>query len=89
MDDDAETRARHRARALTDLVWHVGAFVIVNAFLWLLDLMGPGGINWAFWVTIPWAFGLAFHVLTYLVQGRDLEERKTRQYLDEERRNTP
>jgi hypothetical protein len=37
-------------------------------------------------LTGAWGFALAFHGLAYLVQGRQLEERKTRQYLEEERR---
>ena len=82
----AEVRARKRARALTDLVWHVGAFVITNAFLWMLDLfLGQEGAQWAYWVTAAWGFALAFHVLSYLVSGRQMEERKAQQYLEQER----
>lgn len=78
----AEERARARARYLTGLLWHAGAFLIVNAFLWILDLtLAGGGLDWAFWITGAWGFALAFHVLAYLVQGRQVEERKTRQYL--------
>jgi hypothetical protein len=84
--EPSEARARRRARALTDLVWHLGAFAIVNVFLWMLDLfLGQEGAQWAYWVTAAWGFALAFHVLSYLVNGRQLEERKTQQYLDEER----
>jgi hypothetical protein len=63
-------------------MWHVGTFVITNAFFWLLDLgLGGGGADWAYWITAAWGFALAFHVLAYFVQGRQVEERKTRQYL--------
>ena len=79
---DAAERARARAKALADLYWHVGTFVIINAFLWLIDLtLGDDGITWAPWVTAAWGLGLAFHVLAYLVQGRQLVARKTEQYL--------
>ncbi len=81
-----EERARRRARYLAGLVWHTGAFLIINTFLWLLDLLGPGGINWAFWVTAAWAFALAFHALAYVVDGRQLEERRAQEYLAEHRR---
>lgn len=83
-----EERARARARYLTGLIWHVGAFVIVNAFFWILDIAtGQPGIQWAYWITGFWGFALAFHALAYLVDGRQLEERKTRQYLDDEQRS--
>lgn len=81
---DATERARARAKALADLIWHVGAFVIINAFFWLMDLaLGSDRITWAPWITAAWGFGLAFHVLAYLVQGRQLVARKTEQYLDD------
>ena len=79
----AEDRARHRARYLTGLLWHVGVFVVVNGFFWLLDWMiGQDGFQWAYWITLLWGLALAFHVVAWLVDGRDLEERKTREYLD-------
>ena len=65
-----EEQAR-RATSLTGLMWHVGAFLIVNAFLWVLDaIVGQSGIQWAFWITLFWGLALAFHVLAYLVVGR-------------------
>lgn len=79
-------RAQRRAKYLTGLMWHVGTFVIINAFFWILDAMGPGGINWAFWITGSWGLALAFHALAYYVDGRDLEGRKAAQFEAEERR---
>lgn len=82
----SEDRARHRARYLTGLLWHVGAFVVVNAFFWLLDgMVGEDGFQWAYWITLFWGLALAFHVVAWFVDGRDLEERMTRRYLDENR----
>lgn len=82
----ARERARTRARYLSGLLWHVGVFLIINAFFWFLDLgLGDGGPNWAFWITIVWGMALAFHALGFVIDGRQLEERKTQQYLDEER----
>ena len=79
---DLEERARRRAKHWTDLMWHLGAFVIINGFFWILDLaLGQSGLQWAYWITGAWTFALAFHVLAYLIDGRDLQERKTQQYL--------
>jgi 2TM domain len=80
----AEQLAQQRARYLTGLLWHVGAFVIINAFFWLLDLLtGPEGIQWAYWITAVWGFALLFHVLAWFIDGRQLERRLTRSYLDQ------
>lgn len=80
-----ETRARRRAKYLSGLVWHAGTFVIINAFFWFLDSLGSGGINWSIWITAAWGIALAFHVLAYLVEGRQMEDRKTEQYIEEAR----
>ena len=67
----AATRTRTREEYLTGLQWHVGAFVILNAFFWILDLgLAGGGLDWAFWITGFWGLALAFHALAYLVAGR-------------------
>jgi hypothetical protein len=78
-------RAEHRAQYLTGLLWHVGAFVIINGFFWILDAMGAGGVNWAFWITGFWGFALAFHALAWFIDGRDIEARKAREYEDDYR----
>jgi apolipoprotein N-acyltransferase len=65
-----EEQAR-RAKYLTGLMWHIGAFLIINAFFWILDAMtGQAGIPWAYWITLFWGFALAFHALAYIVVGR-------------------
>ena len=83
-----QERAQKRAKYLSGLIWHAGAFVIINAFFWILDGVGAGGINWSPWITVFWGFALAFHALAYFVDGRQLEERKTQEYLEEERKHT-
>jgi uncharacterized membrane protein YhaH (DUF805 family) len=65
-----EEQAR-RARYLTGLLWHLGTFLIINAFFWVLDLVvGQAGLQWAYWITLFWGLALAFHVLAWLVTGR-------------------
>jgi hypothetical protein len=81
--DSLEARARERAKALTDMLWHVGAFVIINGFMWLTDWFTDGRITWAYWVTVPWLFGLLFHGLTWLIQGRQIEEHFIAKYVAE------
>ena len=78
-----EERAQKRAKYLSGLIWHTGVFVIINAFFWILDIATGGGLGWALWITGFWGLALAFHVLAYLVDGRQLERRKAEQYLDE------
>ncbi|MGI9615012.1 MAG: 2TM domain-containing protein [Acidimicrobiales bacterium] len=81
-----EQLAAERANYLTGLIWHLGTFLIINAFFWVLDLViGQEGIQWAFWITIFWSVGLAFHVLAWFIDGRQVERRRAQRYLEDSR----
>jgi apolipoprotein N-acyltransferase len=82
-----EQRARERAEAYTALMWHIGSFVVLNGFFWILDAVtGPAGFQWAYWITIFWGFGLAFHFVAYAVGESGLEDRKYEKALESEHR---
>ena len=34
-----EERAHKRAKSYTSLLWHIGAFIVINGFFWILDLL--------------------------------------------------
>lgn len=81
-----EGRALRRAKEYSSMLWHIGAFVIINAMLWFLDvIVGGDGLQWAYWVTVFWGIGLAFHVVAYFVDGSGLEEKKYQEFLAQER----
>ena len=85
-----EERAHKRAKSYTSLLWHIGVFIVINGFFWILDLLtGEDGIQWAYWITIFWGVALAFHVVAYLVGDSGVEQRKYRQALAEEKQQQP
>jgi protein-S-isoprenylcysteine O-methyltransferase Ste14 len=72
---------RHRVRqtaigdrALSDLLWHAGIFLVVNAFIWAQDIAMGGGVDYAFWITIPWGIGLTIHAATFFQSRRTLDK---------------
>jgi hypothetical protein len=78
-----EVRAARRAGSLTGVLWHLATFLIINGFLWFIDLQ-QGGLEWAYWVTVTWGIAIAFHVAWYVIT-----ERGTGKYessIDQERR---
>lgn len=79
-----EERARRRVEEYRGLMWHAAAYVVVNAFLWALDLVTGGGLEWAYWTTIPWGLGLLFHTASYMIDSGRLTERKYEKFLAEE-----
>lgn len=52
---------------LRDLQVHTGAFVLVNAFLWVQDFVISGSIDYAYLITIAWGAGLVGHAVAYYV----------------------
>lgn len=85
IDSTPEARARERVKNFTDVMWHVAVYVIVNGLLWTLDLVQGGGLQWAFWPTIFWGIGLAFHIASYFLDESGLQSRRYQRYLEEER----
>lgn len=74
--------ARRRAAYLIGLLWHLGVFMILNGFFLLLDLyVGQDGAQWAYWIAAVWGLALLFHVLAWLIDGRQLERRIADRYL--------
>lgn len=54
----------------SDVLGHAGVFLVVNAFLWIQDIALGDGLNYAYWVTIPWGIGLTAHALAQYVEQR-------------------
>ena len=52
--------------------------------MWWLDIVKGGGVNWAFWLTIMWGMGLAFHVAAYALDENGLLARRYQRFLTEE-----
>lgn len=80
-----EERARKRAEEYVGFMWHLAAFTIINSMMWALDWVTGNGIEWAYWVTGPWAVGLAFHAAAYFIDDSRAEERAYQRFLAEEK----
>ena len=63
-------RVQSADRPRHELIAHATAFAIVNAFLWIQDIAAGGGLEYAYWTTIPWGIGLLAHAYAY-TKGRD------------------
>lgn len=74
-----EERAAKRVKDYTDVMWHVAAYVIINAFMWVVAPQA------AFWITIGWGLGLAFHVAYYFIGDDGPSNRRYQAFLAQER----
>jgi hypothetical protein len=86
MNDPRYTAARKHVREVKGFYTHLAVFVIINAFLFVMDLLtGPGW--WFQWVVWSWGIGLAIHAyITFVAHrlfGSDWEEHKIAELLGE------
>ncbi len=68
--DLRHARSNKRQSELAGLLTHVAIFTAVNALLWIEDIATGGGLDYAYWVTIPWGIGLLAHAVAYTVGAR-------------------
>lgn len=59
-----------RTSAVADFAVHATMFVLVNAFVWLQDIALGEGVNYAWWITIPWGIGLIAHAFSTFTGDR-------------------
>jgi hypothetical protein len=75
-------------QALKGFYIHATVFVLVNSGLFVINLLTPGSW-WFYWPLIFWGIGLGIHALNVFVLGgrlgQDWEERKTQEFMDEDR----
>ena len=75
-------RARRRAQAKIAFYVHAAAFVGVNAFLFVLDLLTSPGDIWFYWALLGWGVGLVAHAFSVYVKDvgdswfRKIEQRE-------------
>jgi hypothetical protein len=89
MDNDAAyQRARQRVAALRGFYIHLTVYLLVNAFLFLINIVTSPGTLWFYWVLFGWGIGLLLHAIGVFGfgnngwLGKDWEERKVREYMD-------
>ncbi|MCD4690500.1 2TM domain-containing protein [bacterium] len=81
-------RARKRVEELKEFYTHLLTYVIVNAFLIVLNLMTSPGYYWVKWPLLGWGLGLAIHAGTVFIPGacwgRAWEERKIKELVEKD-----
>lgn len=80
-----ERAARCQVRRIRGFYSHLAAFVLVNAGLATINLLGSPGHLWFQWPLLGWGIGLLMHAFdTFGRQrflGREWEERKVRELM--------
>ena len=61
--EDEYLKAKKRVKAKKGFYWHLATFVIVNGFLFLINLLTSPGDWWYLFPLISWGVSLVFHFI--------------------------
>ncbi|MFH1501654.1 MAG: 2TM domain-containing protein [Candidatus Eisenbacteria bacterium] len=91
MDDQTGyERAKKRVEELKGFYHHLLVYVLVNLFLFVLNVLTSRGDWWFYWPLLGWGVGLGAHAASVFAGrgfwGKEWEERKIKQIMEKERR---
>src|ERR1700730_1166705 len=91
-DEQAEAyqRARRRVGQIRGFYSNLFSYVVIVAFLAVVNLLTDRTYLWFLWVAAGWGVAVAFHAYATFASrglfGREWEERKIREIMDRERK---
>ena len=78
-------RARRQPKGATanadgwhDVAAHAVVFLVVNALVWAQDIAIGSGVDYAYWITVPWGVGLAVHAAAQTAVGSGAHRQRER-----------
>ncbi len=81
-------KAKKRVETLKSFYVHLGVYVTVNLFLFLINMVTSPGHLWFFWPLMGWGIAVALHALRVFgfgsLSSADWEERKIREFMENE-----
>ena len=85
---NVEQRARRRLAAEKSFYAHLTTYVVVIGALFLINALTNRSYWWFVWPALGWGIGILFHALStfgsFGTLGRDWEDRRLKQLIDEE-----
>ena len=91
--DESYERAKKRVEDVKGFYVHLGIYVIVNIALFSINMLTNPDTLWFYWPLLGWGIGVAIHAFALFVDEsrstRRWEERKLREYLEQERKSEP
>ncbi|MCZ7527857.1 MAG: 2TM domain-containing protein [Acidimicrobiia bacterium] len=91
-DDEAMERAQKRVKAVKDFWSFLGIYLLVNAIVITVNLLTSSDALWFYWVSLGMGIPLVITAVNALMaswgRASTWEERKLRQYYEQERRRS-
>lgn len=95
MDHDESVRylaAKERVEQLRGFYVHLTVYVLVNLFLFGINMATDRDSLWFFWPLLGWGIGLGAHAMTVFVfdgkLGKNWEDRKIAELMEKDRRSS-
>ena len=80
-------KAKERVEALKGFYIHLAVYVIVNLFLFLLNILVSPDSLWFIWPLLGWGIAIVLHAVSVFssgyLSGTGWEERKIREIMEE------
>lgn len=84
----AYEKAVKRVKDLKGFYGNLASYCIVIPFLLILNLLTSPNHLWFYWPMLGWGIGIVAHAVNTFGIGREWEEKKIQQLMDEERKNS-
>ena len=74
--------ARRRVKKKNEFRAHLASYVVIIAFLFIINLLTSPGYLWAAWPALGWGIGLVFHAME--VYGLIADKEKEEEMIEQE-----
>ncbi|MFP3592053.1 2TM domain-containing protein [Chryseobacterium sp. SIMBA_038] len=86
-ENRAYRKAERRVKELKGFYGNLTSYCLVIPFLLVLNLLTSPDHLWFYWPMLGWGMGLAAHGINVFGIGKNWEEKKIKELMDEERKN--
>lgn len=87
-NDQRYFQAKKRVEEIKGFYGHLASFILVNIFLFVLNIVTSPNELWFFWPTFGWGIGLLFHGMKVFGYSpffnKDWENKKIKEFMEKE-----
>ncbi|KXH83689.1 2TM domain-containing protein [Chryseobacterium kwangjuense] len=84
----AYRRASRRVKELKGFYGNLTSYCLVIPFLFVLNMITAPQHLWFYWPMLGWGVGIVAHGISVFGIGKDWEERKIRELMEQDNKNT-
>ena len=86
-EEERYAQAKKRVQEVKGFYGNLTAYIVVNVFLMIINLLTSPEHLWFYWPMLGWGIGILAHAVSVFGIGKEWEERKIKELMEEEKRN--